>query len=84
MSIKQTKNVCDRDCFNCRFDDCVNDVIEIDEYIDPETEAYLEGEDYEGDVDVDGWDSSLDESSMKIKARIMCNFFFKLNRGLIN
>ncbi len=36
MCKRQTKAVCDRDCFNCAFDDCINDVIEIEDYIESE------------------------------------------------
>ena len=32
----KVKAVCDRDCFNCTFDDCVNDLIEIEDYIESE------------------------------------------------
>ena len=36
MNREQVKTVCDMDCFNCKYDDCVNDVIEIEEYVESE------------------------------------------------
>ena len=36
MNREQVKTVCDMDCFNCKFDDCVNDTIEIEEYLESE------------------------------------------------
>lgn len=28
------KEICDRDCFNCKFEDCINDRMEIEDYIE--------------------------------------------------
>ena len=30
------KAVCDLDCFNCKFDDCINDLLEIEDYVESE------------------------------------------------
>ena len=33
VNLENGKNICDFDCFNCRFEDCINDRLEIEDYI---------------------------------------------------
>lgn len=34
--MRGNRPVCDRDCFHCKFDDCINDRLEIEDYLESE------------------------------------------------